>query len=196
MYCTECGTKNDESSQFCINCGKKLQKELINNRIRKENISINKKKSNKALFIILGIIGGMVLLGIIIFVALLVIGINYIKEDWLTGTYSCGPIQNITETNTTMNFIVKKDKTFIMSYGRDIVSGKYEITNVDYDGDKNSKKYELKLTANNRYLNGTLYTDDYSTDYELVIDENDEAVLMNTKSMQIYYCKKNMKYNE
>ena len=25
------------------------------------------------------------------------------------------------------------------------------------------------------------------------IDENDEAVLMNTKSMQIYYCKKNMK---
>ena len=196
MYCTECGTKNDESSQFCINCGKKLQKELINNRIRKENISINKKKSNKALFIILGIIGGMVLLGIIIFVALLVIGINYIKEDWLTGTYSCGPIQNITETNTTMNFIVKEDKTFIMSYGRDIVSGKYEITNVDYDGDKNSKKYELKLTANNRYLNGTLYTDDYSTDYELVIDENDEAVLMNTKSMQIYYCKKNMKYNE
>ena len=196
MYCTECGTKNDESSQFCINCGKKLQKELINNRMRQENININKKKSNKALFIILGIIGGMVLLGIIIFVALLVIGINYIKEDWLTGTYSCGPIQNITETNTTMNFIVKEDKTFIMSYGRDIVSGKYEITNVDYDGDRNSKKYELKLTANNRYLNGTLYTDDYSTDYELVIDENDEAVLMNTKSMQIYYCKKNMKYNE
>jgi len=196
VYCTECGTKNDESSQFCINCGKKLQKELINNRIRKENISINKKKSNKALFIILGIIGGMLLLGIIIFVALLVIGINYIKEDWLTGTYSCGPIQNITETNTTMNFIVKEDKTFIMSYGRDIVSGKYEITNVDYDGDKNSKKYELKLTANNRYLNGNSYTDDYSTNYELVIDENDEAVLMNTKSMQIYYCKKNMKYDE
>ena len=196
MYCTECGTKNDESSQFCINCGKKLQKELINNRIRKENISINKKKSNKALFIILGIIGGMLLLGIIIFVALLVIGINYIKEDWLTGTYSCGPIQNITETNTTMNFIVKEDKTFIMSYGRDIVSGKYEITNVDYDGDKNSKKYELKLTANNRYLNGTLYTDDYSTNYELEVDENDEAVLMNTKSMQIYYCKKNMKNDE
>ena len=25
---------------------------------------------------------------------------------------------------------------------------------------------------------------------KLVIDENDEAVLMNTKSMQIYYCKK------
>ena len=23
MYCTECGTKNDESAQFCINCGKK-----------------------------------------------------------------------------------------------------------------------------------------------------------------------------
>lgn len=196
MYCTECGTKNDESSQFCINCGKKLQKELINNRMRQENININKKKSNKAVFIILGIIGGMVLLGIIIFVALLVIGINYIKEDWLTGTYSCGPIQNITETNTTMNFIVKEDKTFIMSYGRDIVSGKYEITNVDYDGDKNSKKYELELTTNNRYLNGHLYTDYYSTNYELVIDENDEAVLMNTKSMQIYYCKKNMKYNE
>ena len=35
-----------------------------------------------------------------------------------------------------------------------------------------------------------------STNYELVIDENNEAVLMNTKSMQIYYCKKNMKYDE
>ena len=64
------------------------------------------------------------------------------------------------------------------------------------DGEKKKKKYELKLTANNRYLNGTLYTDDYSTNYELVIDENNEAVLMNTKSMQIYYCKKNMKYDE
>ena len=196
MYCTDCGTKNEESSHFCINCGKKLQKELINNNIKQENININKKKSNKALFITLGIIGGIVLLGIIIFVVLLIIGINYIKEDWLTGTYSCGPLQNITEMNATMNFIVKENKTFIMSYGRDIVSGKYEITNVDYNGDKNSKKYELKLTTNNRYLNGTLYTDDYSTNYELVIDENNEAVLMNTKSMQIYYCKKNMKYDE
>ena len=196
MYCTDCGTKNEESSQFCINCGKKLQKELINNNIKQENININKKKSNKALFITLGIIGGIVLLGIIIFVVLLYIGINYIKEDRLTGTYRCGPLQNITETNATMNFIVKEDKTFIMSYGRDVVSGKYEITNVGYVGGKNSKKYELKLTANNRYLNGTLYTDDYSTNYELVIDENDEAVLMNTKSMQIYYCKKNMKYDE
>lgn len=196
MYCTNCGTKNEESSQFCINCGKKLQKELINNNIKQENININKKKSNKALFITLGIIGGIVLLGIIIFVVLLYIGINYIKEDWLTGTYSCGSLQNITEMNVTMNFIVKEDKTFIMYYGRDIVSGKYEITNVSYGGEKNSKKYELKLTANNRYLNGTLYTDDYSTNYELVIDENNEAVLMNTKSMQIYYCKKNMKYDE
>lgn len=196
MYCTDCGTKNEESSQFCINCGKKLQKELINNNIKQENININKKKSNKALFITLGIIGGIVLLGIIIFVVLLYIGINYIKEDWLTGTYSCGPLQNITQTNVTMNFIVKEDKTFIMSYGRDVVSGKYEITNVGYGGGDNSKKYELKLTANSRYLNGTLYTDDYSTNYELVIDENNEAVLMNTKSMQIYYCKKNMKYDE
>ena len=194
MYCTECGTKNKESSQFCINCGKKLQTELINNNFKQRNI--NKKNNNKALFITLGVIGGIVFLGIIIFVVLLIIGINYIKEDWLTGTYSCGPLQNITEMNATMNFIVKENKTFIMSYGRDIVSGKYEITNVDYNGDKNSKKYELKLTTNNRYLNGTLYTDDYSTNYELEVDENDEAVLMNTKSMQIYYCKKNMKYNE
>ena len=113
MYCTDCGTKNEESSQFCINCGKKLQKELINNNIKQENININKKKSNKALFITLGIIGGIVLLGIIIFVVLLYIGINYIKEDWLTGTYSCGSLQNITEMNVTMNFIVKEDKTFI-----------------------------------------------------------------------------------
>lgn len=194
MYCTECGTKNKESSQFCINCGKKLQTELINNNFKQRNI--NKKNNNKALFITLGVIGGIVFLGIIIFVVLLIIGINYIKEDWLTGTYSCGPLQNITEMNATMNFIVKENKTFIMSYGRDIVSGKYEITNVDYNGDKNSKKYELKLTTNNRYLNGTLYTDDYSTNYELEVDENDEAVLMNTKSMQIYYCKKNMKNDE
>jgi len=194
VYCTECGTKNKESSQFCINCGKKLQTELINNNFKQRNI--NKKNNNKALFITLGVIGGIVFLGIIIFVVLLIIGINYIKEDWLTGTYSCGPLQNITEMNATMNFIVKENKTFIMSYGRDIVSGKYEITNVDYNGDKNSKKYELKLTTNNRYLNGTLYTDDYSTNYELEVDENDEAVLMNTKSMQIYYCKKNMKNDE
>ena len=194
MYCTNCGTKNEESSQFCINCGQKLKKELINNNIKKENN--NNKKNNKTLFIALGIIGGIVFLGIIIFVVLFIIGINYIKEDWLTGTYSCGPVQNITKTNATISFIVKEDKTFIMSFGRDIVSGKYEITNIDYDGTKKSKKYELELTTNNRFLNGTLYTDDYSTNYELVIDENDEAVLMNTKSMQIYYCKKNMKNNE
>jgi len=183
MNCTNCGLKNEEMYQYCTNCGQKLQKELINKDINQKKT--DKKNINKSLLIIIGVI--IVIICLIIMFSTL----KHNKEDWLTGTYNCGPIKKTTQTVVTMNFIVKEDKTFIMSYGRNIVSGKYQISKENYSRIYNLKKYELELTMNNRLLNGTIYNDEYSTNYELSIDNNNDAVLMNKKSMQIYYCKKN-----
>lgn len=30
MYCEKCGSKNEMASEFCTNCGNKLNKELSN----------------------------------------------------------------------------------------------------------------------------------------------------------------------
>ena len=41
MYCEKCGSKNEMTSDFCTNCGNKLNKELSNTRVLYSNCRVN-----------------------------------------------------------------------------------------------------------------------------------------------------------
>lgn len=44
VFCTSCGTKNDNKSNFCLNCGYELKKDLVKNNInnnQQSNVSFN-----------------------------------------------------------------------------------------------------------------------------------------------------------
>lgn len=44
VFCASCGTKNDNKSNFCLNCGYELKKDLVKNNInnnQQSNVSFN-----------------------------------------------------------------------------------------------------------------------------------------------------------
>ena len=59
MYCTNCGAKNDDKSNFCYKCGKKLIES--NNEDIKENI----EKNNFSAFAVTGFVSSLI--GIVFF---------------------------------------------------------------------------------------------------------------------------------
>lgn len=38
MYCEKCGSKNEMTSDFCTNCGNKLNKELSNTNVNNTTV--------------------------------------------------------------------------------------------------------------------------------------------------------------
>ncbi len=65
MFCSECGTKNEEGSLFCENCGTKIEQPVVKNEKPKKVSKKTKKKNNKLMYIIIAVV--VVLVGAYLF---------------------------------------------------------------------------------------------------------------------------------
>ncbi|MGP8190246.1 MAG: zinc ribbon domain-containing protein [Methanobacterium sp.] len=70
MKCSNCGTENPEDSQFCTECGNKLER--FNRPVNVEKGTVQPKKSNRNKIII----GGVVVVVVLIFVGIILAGSN------------------------------------------------------------------------------------------------------------------------
>jgi hypothetical protein len=70
MKCSNCGTENPEDSQFCTECGNKLER--FNRPVNVEKGTVQPKKSNRNKIII----GGIVVVIVLIFVGIILAGSN------------------------------------------------------------------------------------------------------------------------
>ena len=46
MYCEKCGSKNEMTSDFCTNCGNKLNKELSNTNVNNTTVINTEEEKN------------------------------------------------------------------------------------------------------------------------------------------------------
>ena len=70
MKCSNCGTENPEDSQFCTECGNKLER--FNRPVNVEKGAVQPKKSNRNKIII----GGIVVVVVLIFIGIILAGSN------------------------------------------------------------------------------------------------------------------------
>ncbi len=84
MKCTACGAEVKKDSKFCTSCGKpveEMKKEETSTAATQpaQVVETPKKKSNKTLWIVLGIVGGVILLFIILAVVLFALFVGRVR---------------------------------------------------------------------------------------------------------------------
>ncbi len=112
MFCSKCGEKNEKDAKFCVKCGTKLEEEKKEEKT-KEEISKEEqaKKDNKAVIIILSVVGGLILLGIIgYFTVQFLIGMFAIKTVETVGKTIENTQKNTNTTTTTSDQILPEFK--------------------------------------------------------------------------------------
>ncbi len=138
----------------------------------------NNKKFNR--FIILVIV-------IFSILALLTLLGNYLFKSGklLNGKWIC---------NNNIILIMNKNKTFEMYDSKDKnylnVKGKYTIEKEQ--NENNILKYTINMKTTNRIISNQKMTDEYTTQYEIDINTNNqnELSMTNSLSYSIYNCKK------
>lgn len=86
MYCSKCGSKNNDNSKYCISCGQDLNSSIeISNNLGDENSILKKLKPISIAGIILSFIFPFTIIGLILSIIGLVLNSKYKKENG-TGT--------------------------------------------------------------------------------------------------------------
>ena len=117
------------------------------------------------------------------------------------GTWDCKAFNN--GYNDDLEYIVtmklEENNKFIWSKYNDgknnYVSGNYEFVDLYKTNPGGTANYYSITLIGDEYVNdGILQTEPYKSEYEMgIIKDADEAVLMNTKTYNIYYCHRNSK---
>ena len=103
MYCSKCGTQNDENNNFCSKCGELLEK---NNSVN-NNYNENKSEKLGLVSLILGIISLITSLIFIISIPVGIIGLILgIKSKTKNGFSKAGIILSIIGISLTILFII------------------------------------------------------------------------------------------
>ena len=99
------------------------------------------------------------------------------------------------EITDNIEFELKKDKTFTLSYeypdGKGVIKGKYSINSFRSVGMAEEKEYDydIKLNADTRIIDNEFIEGDYQTEYKLTIAKK-YILLENKISNNKYTCKK------
>lgn len=129
--------------------------------------------------------------------------INFaISENAPIGTWDCKPFSssdpgNYENINYVSTMILDSDSNFEWNKYNDAkdnhVIGTYSIEKLDKTNENNSAYfYRITLKGDEYVDNGIIQDNVYETSYEMAItDSFDEAVLVNEKSYNMYYCYKN-----
>ena len=183
MKCRYCGADIMDSNGRCEFCGNYQDEPnySIPNNYEQSNMTKNDKKLiNK--IVLFSVIGISFLVIITILLVFLLSASNSPKYKF-EGKWSCsnGAIKLEFDSK---NFYYNADSTK--------VDATYEI---EYDEYKESPignyyKYGLKVTTTNRVLNGEKYTEPYTTEYEINIEEGkeDELLMINASTYNMYEC--------
>lgn len=150
-------------------------------------ITSPKKNSNKSVIIIIIIVAALFLLipiGIIIILSIFKV-LTTNSNQLIYGKWSC---------NSGIELIFKSDKSFQMYDTSDKnnfnITGDFTID--DIEEDRISLEYIITMKSNNRTISGKKYTDDYSTKYSFIMDQQNkkELIMMNTLNYNMYRCTK------
>ena len=139
----------------------------------------NKKKTP------VGLIIGIVIGGVVLFVTALILLLVFVFKSGTSvfhGTWECNN-NTATVTIDSKNFnMYGNSSTYVYST--------YKTKEVNIDS-KYSKML-IDATATKRVLNNKEYTGDYTTQYQLVIDNNNknEMAMINSVTYSIYKCKR------
>ena len=141
------------------------------------NTQVPQKKSNTVLWIVLGIVGGLFLLGIgAVVLVILLFSVSFNSHPYY-GNWSC-----------TSSVKMQIDaNTLKMQYG---TSGEIEATyTMTVDKEGTVTKYNMTATATKRVLNGVNYTSPYTTGFQIIMESGNKGLVMsNTNSGSIYTC--------
>ena len=131
-----------------------------------------------------GLIIGIVIGGVVLFVVALILLFVFIFKSGTSvfhGTWECN--NNATVTIDSRNFnMYGNTNTYVYAT--------YKAKEINIDN--SYSKMLINATATKRVLNGKEYTGDYTTQYQLVIDNNNknEMAMINSVTYTIYKCKR------
>lgn len=152
-----------------------MRKNFLGDNMDKNELK--QKKGNKKLLIILFCIFFFLIIAVIIFFLL-----NNNEDDLYYGKWKCNDeiLIEIDKNKFNMDYI-SKDTSIEATYVVD-----------EKENSEGYRKYTLNVSAVKRIINGTKYTDPYTTQYQIVMrdDEKDSFALMNTISYSIYSCER------
>ena len=152
-----------------------VQNVVVNNVTQPVN---NQKKTPVGLIIGL-IIGGIVFLGIIILVIVLLIGRSSSKE--IQGTWKCNGNLGMKISGNELEMYSDTDSSTYI---------KANYTIKEFEIDNSYHKYTINASATKRVISGKEYTQPYTTQYQIVMEDGNknELSMINTVSYSMYTC--------
>ena len=167
MYCEKCGSKNEMTSEFCTNCGNKLNKELSNTNVNNTTVINTEEEKNTFGWGVLGFF--IPIVGLILFICW--------KKDRPKASKSAGigalvsVIANVLliilviVIGFIVGFSAVKDSSDYTGTNIDNYKDNYDYDNDDYDTDTDSKEENKTVNAgevfefsNMQIIIGTDYT--------------------------------------
>ncbi len=187
MFCINCGKKLEADEKFCSVCGTRVEQANPNMNGQVIYNPVVNKKNNLPL-IIVGII-------VLVVAVMFVVPFDSEPSNPAVGTWDCKSFYSAYE-NDDAEFIVtmklNNDNKFLWSkYGDEVnnhVIGSYTFEDLEKTNNSGEYSYyNIKLTSEEYIVDGELQNEDYISEYEIGIS-NDEAILMNVKTYNMYYC--------
>ena len=142
------------------------------------------KKISKFPGWVIPVIIGAIVLGIILFVVAIFLIVKFALDS---GTKA---FQGSWECNSNITVEIGKNTFDMYSNQNNYVNSTYTANEVKIEN--NYQKCMIQATATKRVISGKEYTNPYTTEYQLVIDNNNknEMAMMNTKTYSMYMCKR------
>ena len=149
MYCEKCGSKNEMTSDFCTNCGNKLNKELSNTNVNNTTVINTEEEKNTFGWGVLGFF--IPIVGLILFICW--------KKDRPKASKSAGigalvsVIANVLLSiliiviGFIVGFSAVKDSSDYTGTNIDNYKDNYDYDNDDYDTDTDSKEESKTVNA-------------------------------------------------
>ena len=238
MICNKCGNNCNDGDACCTNCGYPLPinsqsvsqngqvDQNVNNNVQYngqyQNMnynmpnngqyqSMNYNYPNRKVKSSAGIITAIVAVGVIGFIALIVICFvaafpfmkSLFKNNMIHGEWYCSATDsNVTEETASAHIFLNYDNTFTWAKNGDednnYYSGDFKITEIEIKKDKDTTgEYRIYLTTNDGKINGEKNTNISSvpSGYDVVVSRNEEedkvhAVFTSSSGSKTWNCVK------
>lgn len=177
MNCVKCGNELKTDDKFCENCGEQVS-----------NKNNNIKGNNNKIVIILIVIIAIILLCI---VGMLVFANNKKDSSKYIGYWKCKGYSwdnNSVATNYIISLKLNNDGSFVMENlesNKGYIKGDFKASSVD-----KKETYRIDLKAKSSNISGYENISNKTTSYEMNFQSDNNVILTNYASYNVYYCDK------